>query len=41
MASCGFFLLLFSFFSLRRLSSKLLNHIATIDLVIFQNLNHS
>lgn len=27
--------------NLRRLASKLLNHISTIDLVIFQNLNHS
>lgn len=41
--SCGFFLLLcfWGFFNLRRLTSKLLNHISTIDLMIFQNLNHS
>lgn len=29
------------FFNLRGLASKLLNHISAIDLVIFQNLNHS
>lgn len=40
--SCGFFCCCFFgfFFNLRRLASKLLNHISTIDLVIFQNLNH-
>lgn len=40
-SAVAFFAAVFFFFNLRRLASKLLNHIATIDLVIFQNLNHS